>query len=154
MARSVLLEAIYQSANRLQQKNLRDSGSVYTPQVIIGGREQAAGGHEARIDNAIKRARVPYDVAFDTTNRQIQASRGQEHLGRADIYVVLYQNTAITHVTAGENNEKTLQNTNIVRDLRLVSLGDTIPEYDSASGKCAIFAQSWKTGAIIGLSHC
>ena len=96
-------------------------GNVYTPQVVINGREDLTGIQRGPLDAAMAHAgRVPTQLlAFDNGVVTIRAAAPQPP---ADVWLVRYdRRTLQVPISAGENDGRTLPHRNIVREL--VQLG-------------------------------
>jgi hypothetical protein len=93
--------------------------SVYTPQVVIDGRDDYVGSDRVRIDRALARSRagvaVSVSVATDEVSIDLAAQPG---VSPSDVVLVAYQRSAISPIGRGENAGRTIQEFNIVRELR------------------------------------
>ncbi|MDB5429751.1 MAG: hypothetical protein JWP35_867 [Caulobacter sp.] len=135
---------------------------VYTPQVVVDGRAQAAGVHPERVgklvDEAAALKRDPPQMVFQAGER-IAVGSGRAPLGGADVWLVRYdprvQEVAIKR---GDNKGQTFVLRNVVRQLvrlggwtgRPVSFKSPPAEDDNLS--TAIIVQGAKGGRIIGVA--
>lgn len=105
--------------------------SVYTPQVVVGGREHAVGSDEDRLAALVRSiasgaspARVGLRVTGPSAARlrvTVAPAVGGAAIGRdVVVAVALYENGLETRVGAGENARRTLREDYVVR--RLVEL--------------------------------
>jgi hypothetical protein len=102
------------------------SSQVYTPQVVINGREQLVGSYGSRVRAEIAK-QLKNDAAGSVTIRDIHRT-GNELTVQVDasmptgrtaaVYVVLFENGVITSVKSGENSGRTLTNDFIVRAMK------------------------------------
>ncbi len=96
------------------------AGGVYTPQMVLNGRDAIVGNQPGELSRAIA-AMPPVSggPAISVTDGKVAIGAGS---GRADVWLIRYdkriQNVAIK---SGENNGRTLPHKNIVR--QLVNLG-------------------------------
>lgn len=108
------------------------NGRVYTPQLVIAGREHVVGSKRASVTRAVRRAAdhavIPAEVdldvadAGDELSARVRLSAGAAlDTGELDLVVVLYDSGASTDVPRGENAGRELHNDFIVR--RLVTAG-------------------------------
>lgn len=138
---------------------LRDTHSVYTPQLIVQGRHEAIGSNQAAIDKYItgERAR-PQEVALLFSGKagggwDVRVDGTMQ--GAEELVYAIYIRERITKVSAGENKDKAMKNTHIVRHLKKHP-GKRymhIPKYDSAEESCAAWLQA-PGGAILAAGHC
>jgi hypothetical protein len=92
---------------------------VYTPGLVVDGREQVVGSDRAAVEAAIARAQA--DQAEGPTLRLSRAPGGAFDIdigaghGRGTLTLIGYDREHTTRVGAGENGGRTLQEANIVR---------------------------------------
>ncbi|MBQ1543372.1 MAG: DUF1223 domain-containing protein [Caulobacteraceae bacterium] len=140
---------------------LRD---VYTPQVIVDGRFQTAGGHPERVDklikDAAKAAADPPDMAFTRAGARIAVGSGPSPKGGAEVWLIRYDpHEQQVEVKRGENRGKTVVHRNVVR--QLVKLGPwagrprtyAVPEADDDGLAAVVVVQAVKTGRILALKQ-
>ena len=136
---------------------------VYTPQIIVGGQQQAAGADKAKVEALIKAARsTPSDPPRLRLLRhgRISIGAGSVPRGGAEVWLVRYDpGVQKVVVKRGENRGQTLVERNVVRDL--VKLGvwygkphtyappASLP--DGKTLKSAILVQAAKSGRIIAV---
>jgi hypothetical protein len=97
---------------------LRD---VYTPQVVVDGRLQAAAIDADTVDKLVKTAsHTPADPPEITVGKaRIAIGSGPAPVGGADVWLVRYQpGDQSVKVLAGENRGKTVVEHNVVRELQ------------------------------------
>ncbi len=96
--------------------------SVYTPQVVIDGREDFVGSDRASIGRALTFHRHGVAVALSVRDGEILVDVGAQAIRAAsDVVLLAYRRTAVSPIDRGENAGHTINEYNIVRDFR--SLG-------------------------------
>jgi hypothetical protein len=144
----------------MQRQSLRD---LYTPQVIIDGKGQAAGAEPKKIDASIDRARRARTRAPPmrfVRRSHVQIGPGHRPEGGAEVWLIRYDPALHTvKVKRGENRGQTLAQRNVVRELvrlgawsgkrRSYALPATAPG-DSGLKTC-ILLQMAKGGRILGV---
>jgi hypothetical protein len=104
--------------------------SVYTPQMIVNGRDAFVGSDRARALQSIESALAQPSVASIVLRRatesdgiavdySVSAAPPGTHLRAA-----LVERQAVSKITSGENAGRTLHHANVVRALRTVSMDD------------------------------
>ncbi len=91
--------------------------NIYTPQMVIQGREDVVGSDRAGVREALTRVRAGGPAVTLTarrTGQQVQIGVG-EGLGTGTVIVVGYDSSHTTPIARGENGGRTLQETNVVR---------------------------------------
>lgn len=96
--------------------------SVYTPQVVIDGKDEFVGTDRRHIGQALAAARngVSVEILLQESDVVVALS-AQEHAEPSDVLMVAYLRKAATPIGRGENAGRKLEEFNIVRDMR--SLG-------------------------------
>jgi hypothetical protein len=140
---------------------------VYTPQVVVGGRDfpgwRSRQSSTAAFD-AIRRKPAPVVIevgvriaADGVLTAEVEAS-GKPTLATADlaVHTVLTQNALGSRVTAGENRGEKLQHDFVVRDLAVRrGLGKSVatfkprPDWNPAHMAVAAFVQNLRTGEVL-----
>ena len=92
---------------------IRDTGSVYTPQMVIDGCEETVGSRRREVRNLVERVRKDDQprVSVDVTARAdggISISLPQAAKAGADVWLVTFIRGNTTEVVRGENHGKTL----------------------------------------------
>jgi len=103
--------------------------SVYTPQVVIDGRDNFVGNDRASIGRALTGTRSGVAVALSVHDGDVLVDLGEQQPDWAaqqkgapsDVLLVAYLRTAVSPIGRGENAGRTLKEFNIVRGVR--SLG-------------------------------
>ncbi len=136
---------------------------VYTPQIVVDGREDLVGSHRRAVAKAIEKAakRKPtVDVTLVAEDGgKVTLSEGPAPSGGATVYLVMFDDDHDTAVARGENGGRTIHNANVVREFRKLGqwTGEAVEfPLDVAAaraegrGGCAVIVQSGKTGPILG----
>lgn len=92
--------------------------TVYTPQMIVGGRREMVGSDRTAVQAALQAARqdemVPLRLSADGSNLRIEAGPGR---GTAKILLIGFDSHHNTPIRAGENIGYTLHEVNVVRSV-------------------------------------
>lgn len=158
------------AANTQRQRNynlqIRKTGGVYTPQMVVAGNQEMVGSHENKVVQAIQHSRtaaaIPLTVhvesdGSDALNVQIEGTTTQA----ASVWMVQFHRNIETKVRSGENKGKTLVSHHIVTQLQKIgnwsgsslSLRASAPSAASGMG-CAILIQQGPGTPILGASYC
>jgi hypothetical protein len=99
--------------------------TIYTPQVVIGGRYHEVGSRHGAIDRAIRKAALEQKESLDVRLReatagklQISVAAGQIYNRRIVVWLVLFDPYHEVEIQRGENSGRTLGYHNVVRDVR------------------------------------
>ena len=108
------------TARQRAQARLANSTVVYTPQVMLQGRDfrgWAGGGFESAV-KAINARPARADIALSVSRQEasvnVQASVARAN--GAEVYLALVQSRLVSQVKAGENRGATLRHDHVVRD--------------------------------------
>ena len=138
----------------------RGDNDVYTPQVIVNGRDYVVGSDKAKIDAALQTASpLPIEIDLSEKDDAITVHIGADSTishNRATLWLVYYQSKVSVPIERGENTGKTLTYSNVVRKLRPIAMwkGEEmsvdLPKSEMAKAKtkrCAVLLQTEsKTG--------
>jgi hypothetical protein len=165
------------SARQRELAAIRRSRVVYTPQVVLAGRDYRGWSSRARFAEAVTavnataaRARITLALsaagAGKTALRAAASVPARDGRAEAALYVARYENGLSSRVSAGENSGKMLTHDFVAREwwgpLALDAAGDVTFEraLDAprlARGGVAAFVQSRRTGEVLqalALSAC
>jgi hypothetical protein len=112
--------ALRQSVARqnIYARNLRRS-SVYTPQLIVDGRDDNVSSDGKAVAKALTGNRDGVPVAVAVSDAEVLVEVGADPgLNPADVVLVSYLRHAVSAIGRGENSGRTLEEFNIVRDIR------------------------------------
>jgi hypothetical protein len=99
-------------------RNLHRS-SVYTPQLVVDGREDDFRSDGKMVTQALSRNRDGVSVRVSVHDAQLQVDIGTEvGVAPSDVLLVAYLRHAVSHIGRGENAGHTLEEFNIVRGIR------------------------------------
>ncbi|MBT4905669.1 MAG: DUF1223 domain-containing protein [Rhodospirillaceae bacterium] len=145
---------------------IRNTRSVYTPQMVVDGRTEAVGSRRRAVQNLISKARADDQprVAVDVSaaaNGGVTVSVGEVDDTHADVWLVTFIREVTTQVVRGENHGKTLTSHNIVRNVRHIGEWDgkttsiDVSDLTLEEGQsCAILVQDGKVGPVLGAAYC
>ncbi len=152
--------------NRLR---LKGRTGVYTPQMIVNGKHAFVGSKMSKAHKHIERES---DLVLDmkavvSDSGDLMISVKGDHDSDAEVWVLIYEMKHVTEVPSGENKGKTLENFNVVRDLKSVGKWQGRPvEFEAEIGafnknqNCAVIVQKFDSarqsvsGPIIGAAVC
>ncbi len=136
---------------------------VYTPQMVIDGRDHAVGSRRGEVEDKIAEARghkKAVEVGFDAVDGgRVTIPAGQAPQAGADVWLAVYDEEHETEVGRGENSGRTLKDFNVVRELQHLGYwtGEalTIPlALDDAAARgrsgCAVIVQHRDTKEVLG----
>ena len=160
------------TATRRQRAYGREFGrnSVYTPQMVIGGREHVVGSDTAAFGRAMLRDQTDDRPRLDVTLTRGDSNTILAHIPAhesgtrkpAVVWLFRYDSANTVAIERGENVGKSLTYHNVVREIRELAQwrGDamTIPlalDDLTAGGRdgCAVVVQRRGTGPIIGAAR-
>jgi hypothetical protein len=93
--------------------------SVYTPQLVVDGREDDFRSDGRMVARALSQNRDGASVRISVQDAQIQVDIGSRAgVVPSDVLLIAYLRHAVSHIGRGENAGRTLEEFNIVRDIR------------------------------------
>ena len=101
-------------------RTLRD-GSVYTPQLVVGGSAGMVGSNLVAVTGAIAKAPRPALLAATATWSKDTVEITTTAPADADVIVAVWEDAPATKVKRGENSGETLGNDRVVRRLERVA---------------------------------
>jgi hypothetical protein len=116
--------ALAQSVERqnIYARNLRRS-SVYTPQLVVDGRDDYVGSDGRAVATALSENRDGVPVRVSVRDAEVLVEIGaQPGVRPSDVMLVAYLRHAVSAIGRGENAGRTLDEFNIVRDIRTLGL--------------------------------
>lgn len=157
-------KAAYTDRQREYNYALRGTGSVYTPQAVIGGIMETTGSRKRGVNKMISLAPAPSaQVDFEQLDNsyRIRVS-GLDADVAADaetVFIKLLKEEA-TDIQGGENKGRSTQSRNVAVDTMLLGewTGPTrlysAPMLPSSDYTCAVLVQEKSKGRILGASYC
>lgn len=137
----------------------RLGGGSYTPEMVVDGRAGMVGSERGEVASAIARARGEADDAIPVratrTGHGITVSVGPG-AGKGRVMLIGYDPRHETHVGRGENEGRTLLESNVVRSLRTIGDYDGTPVELSAqrgAGEEAAVVVQGYDGRILGAAR-
>ncbi|NQW00589.1 MAG: DUF1223 domain-containing protein [Rhodospirillales bacterium] len=149
---------------RSYNAQIRKTGGVYTPQMVIGGNRETVGSHENKVEKAISQLTrtAPLTVEVrESGAAQLTVQIDGTGPAPASVWLVRFHRTIETRVRSGENKGKTLTSHNIVTGVQKIadwtggplSLEAASPAAGSGQG-CAVLVQQAPGTPILGASYC
>ncbi|MFO1060787.1 MAG: DUF1223 domain-containing protein [Dongiaceae bacterium] len=137
---------------------------VYTPQMVVGGRADAAGSDRAAvarlIDEAARQPQIEVGFSKDESGRFYVELPAQPRFdGMATVWLAVFDHEHETPVARGENAGATLDSYNVVREWRRLGSWSggaqeiPMPMAPDAAAKhdgCAVIVQRGEAGAVLG----
>ena len=160
------------SGRQREMAKVGGAGFVYTPQVMLSGKDFRASGSNARLGNAVNGINQMPPKAAITLALNQASPQSLELTGNvtipsapdrtyAQVYVALYENGLYSEVKAGENRGEKLSHDYVVRELigpLAVEAGGRLnlmrhlnlkPEWKTKDSGIAVFVQNSKTGEVL-----
>ncbi|MCB1497176.1 MAG: DUF1223 domain-containing protein [Bauldia sp.] len=105
----------------------RGDRQVYTPQVVVNGREHMVGSNRSAIDGAIDRLAGSLSVPITLTagSDTTKVTIGSANVGTPDkgmIWLAMYDDPVTVPIARGENSGRSITYTNVVRKLRPIAM--------------------------------
>jgi hypothetical protein len=99
----------------------KGQASVYTPQVVVDGRDEYLGSDRSKIQSAIAKVRTGVPVTLDVADRNVViVLGGAQCLAPSDVLAVTFLRKALSRIGRGENSGRTLEEFNIVRSIQKI----------------------------------
>lgn len=135
--------------------------NVYTPQVVLNGREDLVGNDRSTLDRAIQRAAsTRFSAAVHINHGSVEIRGNAQTQPSADVWLVRYDpRTLNVPIRAGENSGRTLPHTHVVRQLQHLGVwpgGVHSYQLSAASQpglRTAVLVQEPNGGPIIGAAR-
>ena len=151
---------------RVYNRNIRGTAQVYTPQMVIDGRAEAAGTRRGAVDDAIaarsrdQRPRLDVAIANAPAGGLTVAIDGPVKVPAA-VWLARYKRAHVTRVQAGENKNKTLTNHHVVTGMERIGTWSGVATTATVQGialapgeGCAVLVQNEAQGPILGAAAC
>jgi hypothetical protein len=133
----------------------------YTPQVVVDGREQAAGVRTERVEKLVREAERaahdPPDIRF-IGPRRVDVGSGRPPRGGADVWLVRYDpREQEVAVKSGDNRGQTIVHKNVVREIKRLGAwrgrptAYRLPAAEDDGLKSVVIVQGAKGGRVLGL---
>ena len=156
----------YTQRQRGYNQQIRRTGNVYTPQMVIDGRLEAVGSRRLSVLNAIRRAekglkdRVNVGVTLAAGKVEKVTLAGPVK-AEGSVWLVRFIKSKETRVSSGENKGKALLSHNIVTEVQKIGkwagkpASYTVKGFSLAEGEgCAVLVQNNRQGPILGAAQC
>jgi len=136
------------------------NGNVWTPQIVVDGREDVVGGRMSEIEREIARHRAFTGPTIRFQGRGVGLAGGEAPRQPADVWLVRYEPRPIeVPVARGENTGRTLPHANVVRELvklgqwRGQTVGFATPVSGRPGLRTAILVQATSGGPILAAAR-
>jgi hypothetical protein len=156
----------YTQRQRNYNQRIRQTGNVYTPQMVIDGRLEAVGSRRLSVLTAIHEAerglkdRLNVGVMLASGKLRAVTLAGPVQ-ATGSVWVVRFIRSRETRVGSGENRGKALLSHNIVTEVRKIGEWSGQPgsipvnDFSLADGEgCAVLVQGARPGPILGAAQC
>ena len=136
--------------------------SIYTPQIVIDGREDVLGSDRARVTQLLSAPRSGVPVTAAVQGHDLFVSVGALQGARlCDVIVISFLPEAVTAIGRGENSGRTLREFNVVRSIRTVGTWNATPvqwhigldTLPADARSVAVLLQERATAAIVGATR-
>ncbi|MEQ8246462.1 MAG: DUF1223 domain-containing protein [Alphaproteobacteria bacterium] len=139
--------------------------TIYTPQIVVGGRYHEVGSRHKAVDRAIRKAALEQEESLSVKlsevplgTLRINVSEGQIYNRRVLVWLILFDPYHEVAVERGENGGRTLGSHNVVRDVREIgewygktlSLALSIEDLQAVGEAVAVIVQEYDSGHILG----
>jgi hypothetical protein len=146
---------------RIYNRQIRDRGSVYTPQAVVNGAGTTVGSKAKQLAEMIEDADVvqrPADISFDVRGDSMTISTRSAGETR-EAFLVRFHDMGGTQITGGDNAGVFFREPNVVTELvRLGYVNHSTRTYTvkaPAPGMgCAVLIQERGQGAITAAKYC
>lgn len=125
----------YSSAEATKRQRLysgvHGTSQVYTPQMVVNGTTEFVGSQRAKSTSAIQsvlktKPTASLDLKSELSNNKVLVNWKASGAQNTDLVnIALVQKSAMEKVPAGENGGSTLKHVNVVRQFRVLSVGDS-----------------------------
>ena len=108
---------------------MRGDRAVYTPQMVVNGREHVVGSDRAEIERVVaahqeRFSGVPVDVSLDVSGDALVArvGEGTPGAGKATIWLVVFDRAQSVPIGRGENKGRTVTYSHVVRQVQPIGM--------------------------------
>ncbi|MGC1386686.1 MAG: DUF1223 domain-containing protein [Steroidobacteraceae bacterium] len=99
--------------------------TVYTPQAVIDGQENLVGSDRRSIAKALEKKRSGVPIALSARDGEVVVDLSEQaNAAPSDVVLIAFQRSASSRIGRGENAGRTLEEYNVVRDLRRLGRWD------------------------------
>lgn len=130
------------SERQRRYARLLGEDSVYTPEVVVAGSAAMVGSQRRRVVEAIAHAPKQIDIVASANWSDDHVEISATAPADGDVWVAIWHDAAITHVTRGENSGSDLRGDRVVQTLELVARAG-----QRTTTKVAL-APAWRTGSL------
>ena len=156
-------QAAYTNRQRDYNYALRGTGSVYTPQAVIGGVMETTGLRKRGVQKMISMApqavaKVEFETTSDSYRVRVSGLSDDMQADAETLFVKMLKQEA-TDIQGGENKGRSTKSRNVAVDAKLIGDWTGQAQVDSApmlpsEYTCAVIVQEKSMGRILGASYC
>lgn len=156
-------QVAYTNRQRDYNYALRGTGSVYTPQAVIGGVMETTGSRKRGVQKMISMApqavaKVEFETTSDSYRVRVSGLSDDMQADAETLFVKMLKQEA-TDIQGGENKGRSTKSRNVAVDAKLI--GDWTGQAQVYSAPmlpseytCAVIVQEKSMGRILGASYC
>jgi hypothetical protein len=136
--------------------------SIFTPQIIVDGRESFVGTDRRGIEAFLARSSPKHPITLSVENGEVVIAVAPSETSEGDeVVLVPFRQRIVTQVVRGENHGRTLEEFNVVRELRTVGRTSTQSQqwhirFDALpkdATDVAVLLQRPQQGEIVGVAR-
>jgi hypothetical protein len=99
---------------------------IYTPQMVVNGKQDVVGSRRAEVQSALRSASLPLPVDLERDADMLNvAIRPRQGLGNAVVWLVTYLNRAQVQIERGENAGKAMSYTQVVTGRHMLGMWES-----------------------------
>ncbi len=149
----------YTDRQRQYNRNLRSTGSVYTPQIVVNGAGEAVGSSRNAVDALIAAQKsAPSDARIVSMKRGAGDDVAIYVDGVGDVIVVYFKPHAETAVKGGENAGRRFVDRNLVTSFLVLGETDGSGAFSATAPvpgeACAVLIQEPAQGRVLAAQYC
>ncbi len=152
-------DAAHTERQRRYNRNLRATGAVYTPQIVVNGVGEAIGSSRSAVEALIDEEKAGQPSArLASVRRSADGDIAFNASGKGDVVAVYFTPLSETAVRGGENAGRNFSDINVVTDFAL--LGDASGDgafsapAPADGEQCALLVQAPDQGRILAAQYC
>jgi len=103
----------------------RGKARIYTPQLIVNGSKDVVGSRRDDVGAALGGAELPVPISLDAHDGMLTISaKGDDRFAGSKIWLVTFKSDAEVAIGRGENKDKVIDYSHIVRERHVVGMWD------------------------------
>ena len=145
------------TARQREYNSVFRRSSIYTPQMVVGGKYQAVGSRYLSVKDALNKAKNQkhklLDVSAIEVGSNIEIYKNQDVPKNIDFTLIGYDHSHTVNIIRGENSGKKLTYSNVVKSLEKLNFGasNNISYPKPKSDSWLIIIQDKKTKEVVHL---